>query len=314
MTARSTLLPSLAVAISGLIWGVWWLPLRQLEAAGLAGNWANVAVYALAAALTAPLAFAARRGKSGRPGQLRDLLIIGVLSGFSLILWNYALLTGNIVRVTLFFYLAPVWCTALSLIVFKEPVRAVRLLTIVGGLAGAAVLVGIEQGGRAPLSAADGLALLSSLLFAAFTVYIRKTGTGVGGWEKTFFTTAIAAVIALIAVAVLPAAPPPRLATVVDAIPALLLCMVWQVVLLSLFLWGSAYIESGRVAIYLLLEVVGAVISASLLTDDPFGWREATGCLLIVGAGLLEGLDELRRGRAPAYSAASGSSGIAPSP
>jgi drug/metabolite transporter (DMT)-like permease len=292
MTARSTLLPSLAVAVSGLIWGIWWLPLRQLEAAGLAGNWANVAVYALAAALTAPLAFAARRGKSG---QLRDLLIIGLLSGVSLVMWNYALLTGNIVRVTLLFYLAPVWCTALSLIVFKEPVRAVRLLTIVGGLAGAAVLVGIEAGASAPLSPADGLALLSSLLFAGMTVYIRRTGTGVGGWEKTFFTTAIAAVIALIAVAVAPEGPAPSLATVVDAAPALLLCMFWQVALLSLFMWGSAYLESGRVAIYLLLEVVGAVISASLLTDDPFGWREGIGCLLIVGAGLLEGLGELRR-------------------
>ena len=70
-------------------------------------------------------------------------------------------------------------------------------------------------------------------------------------------------------------------------------------VLLALFMWGSAYLESGRVAIYLLLEVVGAVISAALLTDDPFGWREGAGCLLIVGAGLLEGLDELRRRRLP---------------
>ena len=32
MTTRSTLLPSLAVAGSGLIWGIWWVPLRNLEA------------------------------------------------------------------------------------------------------------------------------------------------------------------------------------------------------------------------------------------------------------------------------------------
>jgi drug/metabolite transporter (DMT)-like permease len=294
MTPRSTLLPSLAVAGSGMIWGIWWLPLRQLEGAGLAGNWANLAVYALAALLTAPFAFALRRRVTA---QLRALLIIGVVSGISLCLWNLALLTGSVVRVTLLFYLAPVWCTALSLIVFKEPVRAMRLLTIVGGLAGAAVLVGIEQGGTAPLSAADGMALLSSLSFACMTVYMRKVGGEVGGWEKTFFTTAFAALAALIAVALVPPGPMPALATVTAAIPALLLCMVWQVVLLALFLWGCAYVESGRVSIYLLLEVVGAVISASLLTSDPFGWREAIGCLLIVGAGLLEGLDELRRGR-----------------
>lgn len=294
MTQRSTLLPSLAVASSGLIWGIWWLPLRRLEDAGLVGNWANLAVYALAALLTAPFALMVWRRAAA---QLRALLIIGVISGSSLCLWNLALLTGDIVRVTLLFYLAPVWCTALSLIVFKEPVRAMRLLTIVGGLAGAAVLVGIERGGTAPLSAADGMALLSSLSFACMTVYMRKVGGEVGGWEKTFFTTAFAALTALVAVLLLPQAPAPAPATVTAAIPALLLCMVWQVVLLALFLWGCAYVESGRVSIYLLLEVVGAVVSASLLTDDPFGWREATGCILIVGAGLLEGLDELRRGR-----------------
>ena len=61
MTPRSTLLPSLAVAGSGLAWGVWWLPLRNLQGAGLAGNWANVAIYALAALLTAPFAVALRR-------------------------------------------------------------------------------------------------------------------------------------------------------------------------------------------------------------------------------------------------------------
>jgi len=309
MTPRSTLLPSLAVAGSGLIWGIWWLPLRSLEGAGLAGNWANVAVYALAALLTAPFAFALRQRVAA---QLRALVVIGVISGISLCLWNYALLTGNIVRVTLLFYLAPVWCTALSLIVFREPVRALRLLTIVGGLAGAAVLVGIERGGSAPLSAADGMALLSSLTFACMTVYLRKVGGEVGGWEKTFFTAAFAAATALVAVALIPEGSVPPLATVTAAIPALLVCMIWQVVLLALFMWGSAYLESGRVAIYLLLEVVGAVVSASLLTNDRFGWREAIGCILIVGAGLLEGLDELRRGR-PAYSAASRSSGIAPS-
>jgi drug/metabolite transporter (DMT)-like permease len=294
MTPRSTLLPSLAVAGSGLIWGVWWLPLRHLEGAGLAGNWANLAVYALAALLTAPFAFVLRRRVAA---QLRALIIIGLISGTSLCLWNYALLTGNIVRVTLLFYLAPVWCTALSLIVFREPVRALRLLTIFGGLAGAAVLVGIERSGASALSPADGMALLSSLMFAAMTVYVRKVGGDVGGWEKTFFTTTIGALTALIAVTLVPEGPVPSLATVTAAFPALLLCMVWQVALLAAFMWGSAYLESGRVAIYLLIEVVGAVVSASLLTNDPFGWREAIGCILIVGAGLLEGLDELRRGR-----------------
>ena len=40
--------------------------------------------------------------------------------------------------------------------------------------------------------------------------------------------------------------------------------------------------------------------------DEPFGWREIAGCILILGAGLIEGLDQLRdsaRKRAAALSA-----------
>ena len=43
-------------------------------------------------------------------------------------------------------------------------------------------------------------------------------------------------------------------------------------------------------AILLLLEVVAAAGSASLLTDETFGLRESIGCLLILGAGLVDGL------------------------
>lgn len=295
---RSPLLPSLAVAASGLIWGVWWLPLRQLEGAGLGGNWVNVAVFALAALLSAPFAFVARRNAAGRLG---DLVIIGLLSGVSLCLWNYALLTGNVVRVTLLWYLAPVWCTGLSLIVFREPLGLARIVTIAGGLAGAAVLLGLDAGIGGAFVAADAVAVISSLMFAVMTIYVRKTGSAVGGWEKTFFTALFAALAALVAVALLPPVPVPAPAVLIAAAPQLLLCMIWQLAVMWLFMWGSAYLESGRVAIYLLLEVVGAVVSAALLTDEPFGAREVAGCLLIVGAGLIEGLDELRRSRvAPA--------------
>lgn len=291
--ARSPLLPSLAVAASGLIWGVWWLPLRQLEGAGLGGNWANVAVFALAALLSAPFAYAARRSSAGRLG---DLVIIGVLSGVSLCLWNYALLTGNVVRVTLLWYLAPVWCTGLSLIVFRDRFGPGRVITIACGLAGAAVLLLSDGGLGGAFAAADAVALISSLMFAVMTVYVRKTGSAVGGWEKTFFTSVFGALAAAVAILLLPRAAPPAAGVLAAAAPQLLLCMLWQLAVMWLFMWGSAYLESGRVAIYLLLEVVGAVVSASLLTAEPFGPREIAGCLLIVGAGLFEGLAELRRG------------------
>ena len=53
-------------------------------------------------------------------------------------------------------------------------------------------------------------------------------------------------------------------------------------------------LDAGRVGILLLIEVMAAAVSAAILTDEPFGWREAVGCVLIVTAGLIEGLDEMQ--------------------
>jgi drug/metabolite transporter (DMT)-like permease len=64
-------------------------------------------------------------------------------------------------------------------------------------------------------------------------------------------------------------------------------------------IWGAARLDPGRVSILLLLEVGVASLSAGLLTDEPFGWREAIGGLLIVGAGALESYDAMRRAPSP---------------
>ncbi len=44
-----------------------------------------------------------------------------------------------------------------------------------------------------------------------------------------------------------------------------------------------------------MIEVIAASVSAGLLTDEPFGWREAAGCVLILSAGLVEAAPDLRR-------------------
>ena len=61
-----------------------------------------------------------------------------------------------------------------------------------------------------------------------------------------------------------------------------------------LLLWGARFLEPGRVSLLLLLEVAVAAISAALLAGEPFGPREAAGCLLILAAGALEGAAALR--------------------
>ena len=52
--------------------------------------------------------------------------------------------------------------------------------------------------------------------------------------------------------------------------------------------WGNRSVDPGRLGVLLQIEVVVGISSAAIFTDEPFGWREATGALLVLGAGLIE--------------------------
>ena len=290
---------SLAIALSGAFWGLFWIPLRALERQGFAGNWANVTLYG--AASLALLPFLYLRGRPRRR-DLPQLIVIGIFSGLGFALWNNALIYGAVVRVTLLFYLTPVWSTVFGLIFLKDSIGPLRLLSILLGIGGASMVLKFEGIFPVPRDTAEWCALASGVCFALATVYIRKSHD-VGTLEKTFANQAFAVPFALLFLIVLPA-PLPTGAALLAGLPLILLACIWLVPVMLLIVWGSGRLDPGRVAILLLFEVLASAISAALLTDEPFGWREVTGCILILGAGLIEGLDQLRAaGRKRAASA-----------
>jgi drug/metabolite transporter (DMT)-like permease len=290
MGTSSLLLPSLAVAGSGLLWGIWWIPLRWLEGSGLSGDWAGAAVYAAAAAVLAPFVLLRRsRLKSGG----WDLLLTGLFSGLAFTTWNHALITGDVVRVTLLFYLSPIWGTGLGFLFFRDPVRPLRVLSILSGLAGAAVVLGFDGGAPLPRSAAEWVALGSGVLFA-FAAICSRRAPQAGGLDKTFLNSLFAGVGAVVLAISLPGAPGRLEPSIGESALPIVVCLIWQIPVTWALLWGAARLDAGRVGILLLIEVMAAAVSAAILTDEPFGWREAVGCVLIVTAGLIEGLDEMQ--------------------
>jgi drug/metabolite transporter (DMT)-like permease len=279
------------VALSAALWGLWWLPLRALSEAGLAGAAVNAALYGIASLALLPW-FWLRRGRIAEGGAL--LLGAGSLFGAALVSWNLALLLGEVVRVTLLFYLAPVWATLLAVALLGERVGYLRAVSVVLGLAGAAVLLGLAGGLPLPRSAGDWLGLAAGVLFALSVTLVRK-GEAISGLEQTLVAFAAAALLSLVLLVAVPHQRP-----IVDAAIlawAALAALAWLVPLTWLLLWGARFLEPGRVSLLLLLEVAVAALSAALLAGEPFGLREAAGCVLIVAAGALEGWSELRPGR-----------------
>jgi drug/metabolite transporter (DMT)-like permease len=304
LIARAPWLPAGAVALSASLWGLWWLPLRALADAGLTGPALNAALYGIASVVLLPW-YWRRRQRVVAGGLL--LLGAGSLFGAALVSWNLALILGEVVRVTLLFYLAPVWATLLGAAVLREPVGRLRVISVVLGLAGAAVLLGFGHGLPLPRALGDWLGLAAGVLFALSVTLVRK-GAAISGLEQTLVSFAAAALLSLLLLLMLP----PQTSTL-DAIVLVwvaLAALGWLLPVTWLLLWGARFLEPGRVSLLLLLEVAVAALSAALLAGEPFGLREVAGCVLILAAGALEGWAELRPGRArvaalPPYAPAS---------
>ena len=299
--APGTTVPALAIALSAILWGTWWWPMRMLEAQGLPGDWASLVMYAAATAALLPLAWR-RRARLRAGGVL--LLAVGGSLGCVLFLWNLAVLLGDVVRVTLLFYLAPVWATLLGRLILKDRVRPLRAVSIAFGLGGAAVVLGFPDATGLPLprGAGDWLGVAAGALFALSLTLARLGATrrpdggteGLGGFEQSFVAFAVAAVGAGAVAALAPMAEPTG-AQIVASLPlAALIGILWLLPQTFLVLWGAARFDPGRTAILMLLEVVAAAVSATLGAGEAFVWRDGIGCALVLLAGVLEARDMQR--------------------
>ena len=52
-------------------------------------------------------------------------------------------------------------------------------------------------------------------------------------------------------------------------------------------LWAPTQLGAGLCSILFLSEILVGVISSSILTDEPFGWREVLGSSMIIVGGIL---------------------------
>jgi drug/metabolite transporter (DMT)-like permease len=286
---RNPATPAIAIAGSAGIWGLWWIPVRALDERGLTGDWASLALYGAAAAAMLPVL--AWRLKGGhRPDRVA--VVSGLLFGAMMVAWNHALIHGEVVRVTLLFYLAPIWGTLFGFLILGDKPTPRRIAGIVLGIGGAAVILGAgwEQL-PLPRDRSDWLSLFAGVSFAASATIMRKAG-GTGEAERTFMTYLLATLLALAAAMFAPGGAAPQPGWTGNALPLAAAVSVFMLLPVTwLLVWGSGRLDPGRVAILLLFEVLAAAVSAAILTDEPFGAPTFIGGALILTAAALEGMD-----------------------
>jgi drug/metabolite transporter (DMT)-like permease len=294
VTSRATL----ALCLASIAWGLWWLPLHWLAEKGLSGYWQGVILYGCGAMMLA-LPLWQRRHKVDLNVPL--LWVISLSTGVALALYNAALLSDEVVRVTLLFYLNPIWSTILALVVLKEPIRMIRLASIAVGLLGAGVVLGSGGGIPIPHDLAEWMGLLAGMGTAVGSTYVRKAeltkGTvSIGGLEQTCTTFMIASIVGLVFALVLP---PTSMGSVPSStsfwslLPwAAGITIVWLLPQTWFYFWSAKQLDPGRVSLLMLFEVPAAAISAALILHTPLGWGEILGCGLVILAGSAESLQQ----------------------
>jgi drug/metabolite transporter (DMT)-like permease len=297
--------PAIAVTLAGAAWGAYWIPLRHMETAGLAGAWASIGAVLSATLVLLPfLPLRWARLKSGG----WDLLLTGLMSGASFILYTNSLLLTEVVTSMLLFYLTPIWSTVLARLVLGQPITVIRYLTIALGFAGLAIVLGSESWLPVPRNLGDWMALVSGLTWAYVSVAMRRR-VDVAPYENVFVFCIGGLITALLIPAVvMPIDLVSTAPVVADAprfLPWMLLLggLLWVPAQFALF-WGVARLDPGRVGILLMAEVVVGAATAAILTDEPFGWRQILGGGLIVGAGFIDTLAGFVRRKAFATASA----------
>lgn len=282
---RPDLLPSIVVTLAGMSWGLVWLPMRLLDEIGLRGAWASFAVFVTAVVLLSPLMIARRR-RLFAGGT--DLLVTGMIIGGAFALYATALVLTEVVYTILLFYLTPVWGTLLGRIMLGERITAGRLLALVFGIAGLLVVLGFDRGLPLPRNIGDWMALLSGIAWAYGSLRVYRS-KATSPWESTNAFFAGGLLVTLVVVLIPIDTPTPSAESLVAAAPWLFaFTAMYLVPSFLVLLWAASRLSPGRVGLLLMGEVVIGVISAALLTDEPFGRRELIGTILIVGAGVIE--------------------------
>ena len=257
--SSSPLLPSLAIALNALIWGLSWWPLQWLRTRA-------------------------------------DLWWLMLAAGLTNTCFNWAVTIGDVIRVVILFYLMPVWAVLLAWWWLGEKPTLMAALRVVVALAGVSLVMQPEGAAwtqwrfPVPSSLADVLAVLGGLFFAATNVLLNRTADTppesrvyamfIGGVVLGTATAAGALSAGLLGV---------------TPIPPLAFGWAALVVVFSLgfivsnvaLQYGSARLSAHTMSLIMLLEVLFAAVSAAALGTAQLNMQVLVGGTLVMSAALM---------------------------
>lgn len=218
------------------------------------------------------------------------LVLSGIIMSFNWIAlfesYNYT----TVATATLCYYMAPVFVTLASPVLFREKLTVRKLLCVLGALCGMVFVSGVPQTGLPGASELKGIALaLCSAVLYAGVILINKYLADVPTRDRTILQLATAAAIMV----------PYSLLTVdFSAVTVTLLGAVLLLVVgvfhtgwcYALYFGSMSYLSAQTVALFSYIDPIVAIFLSALLLKEPLTWSGILGAVLVLGSTLISEL------------------------
>ncbi len=286
MASKQKVLSVIGLLSGALVWGLMWYPFRALQNMGVGGELSTLLSYSMAMILGLLLL-----GPIWRELRIAGWLSIALMAsaGWTNLGYVLAMLDGEVMRVLLLFYLAPLWTVFFSYWLLGEKLNHYGYAVIALSLGGAFVMLWDTQHGLPlPQNQAEWIGLSAGISFALLNVMVRRTQhlsvnfKVASVWFGTILFTTVLLLFQGNVMAQLQSITP-------DAwwflwLVGLVLCAVSFAVQ-----YGLTYLPANQAIVLFLSELVFAAVSSYILADEEMELREIIGAVLIVSASLLSG-------------------------
>lgn len=275
----------MALLGGAIIWGLLWYPYRVLEQAEISGSIATAITYFIALLLGLVSFRKDLRMSHIAGGEPYLLLGIALFAGWTNLAYVLGVIHGEVMRVLLLFYLAPLWTIVFSRLLLKEKLSLHGYLVIIISLAGAITMLWEpESGSLLPSSYGDWMGLSAGFMFALLNVLSRKDqyhnvqSKSVAVWMGVTLTGSIYSLFL------------PDLSVLssisMDSYLLLFGLGIIVFVLSVVVQYGVTHVPANRAIIIMLFELVVAAVAAYFLTDEAMTLKSWMGGALIVSASL----------------------------
>jgi drug/metabolite transporter (DMT)-like permease len=278
-------------AIPGLLfgaatWGLIWYPYRLLQDAGAGGVATSFLTYLMPLALTLP--FTWRHLLTAR-AHLVWLAVLALAAGWANMAYVLAVIEGEVMRVVLLFYLAPVWTVFFARALLGEMLTLWGWAIMLFSFAGALVMLWPADGGLPlPANRAEWIALSSGVSFALANVVTRKIDE-TDHWAKALAVLAGVCVVAGLATGFV-AQPFAFLATVNTNTLLILLGVGLCTGVMTLAVqYGLSHTLANQAIIIFLFELVVAALSSWWWVNETLNLQEWMGAAMIITGSLFSG-------------------------